>query len=331
MEAKVARPEVGFVVPARSTAEFRSFLIEGEPQTPRVSIVGCPAYEDGAATADLLRGSTAEFQPGAGVRLAPRTAPQPGGLSHREFEWPLVVRRFADAAVTAFYVGNTIHYSVRSPSGAWSAEPIIDAGLAPGLAGPKAELGANDTVHLAYYGMDGTIWYRRLLRDGTLSAREQLASGVGASRNEFGAVLPLNYIPGKNTAVIIYQQGDGRLWERRVVNDGPPSAPVLVANQSVVRNAVDAQQPGADAVLDGETVRVLFIDDATRSIFSTNDRGGWQASKREVGEILGSWVRGNAYTRPDGVRVYGYIYDAGSQGGAGMNRFRELVLSGPRP
>ena len=36
--------------------------------------------------------------------------------------------------------------------------------------------------------------------------------------------------------------------------------------------------------------------------------------------MLGSWICGNVYTRPDRKRVYGYIYDAGSEGGAGMNR-----------
>jgi hypothetical protein len=34
------------------------------------------------------------------------------------------------------------------------------------------------------------------------------------------------------------------------------------------------------------------------------------------------------YVRPDSLKVYGYIYDAGSDGGAGMNRFGELMLSG---
>ncbi len=34
----------------------------------------------------------------------------------------------------------------------------------------------------------------------------------------------------------------------------------------------------------------------------------------------------NAIT--DGVKVYSYIYDAGSEGGSGMNRYGELVLSG---
>ena len=51
-------------------------------------------------------------------------------------------------------------------------------------------------------------------------------------------------------------------------------------------------------------------------------------STLRVDNILGSWIRGNIYTRRDGVRVYGYIYDAGSDGGAGMNRFAEIVLGG---
>ena len=33
------------------------------------------------------------------------------------------------------------------------------------------------------------------------------------------------------------------------------------------------------------------------------------------------------YTRSEGTKVYGYIYDAGSDGGAGMNRFGEIVLT----
>ena len=48
---------------------------------------------------------------------------------------------------------------------------------------------------------------------------------------------------------------------------------------------------------------------------------------RPSASIRGSWIRGNVYTRRDGKKVLGYIYDAGSDGGAGMNRFGEIVLS----
>jgi hypothetical protein len=456
-----------------------------DAKTPRVSVVSCAAYANGAATTNLLAGSTAAFHAGAGMTLVERTPSWTWKGSHGEFEWALVVRRFADAAATneqddtfefrmveagggplanyrnpvlrlaipprhvggtfvetpgrigpwqasngdlyfimepaetsnlfmmvkstddgltwrevdganrpptrdleavdarqvgntihilhevsrsaryhsfrtsdhptqpdswaargelvanvapvaqaaalevrsdaslvAFYVGPTrIHSRIRSPVSAWGAETVIDSNVAPNLAGPQAVRGANDTVHLAYYGTDGTVWYRRLFANGTLTAREQLASGAGTTRAEFGSVLPLVYIPETNTVVIIYRLSDGRLWERRIVNDGPATAAVRVTDRDVVRDAVDSQQPGADAVLDGKTVHVLFIEQSSRSIFSTHDNGGWQRSTLRVDNILGSWIRGNVYTRRDGARVYGFIYDAGSDGGAGMNRF----------
>ncbi len=234
----------------------------------------------------------------------------------------------SDGSVVAFYVGQTIHYNIRSPAGTWGTQTIIDADIAPSLAGPQAVLGAKDTVHLAYYGTDGTIWYRQLLASGKLTARQQLASGAGTTRAEYGSVLPLVYIPESKTVVIIYRLSDGKLWERRITDDKPPTAAVKVTDRDVVRHAVDSQQPGADAVLEGKTVHVLFIEQSSGSIFSTHDSGGWQPSKVQVDKIRGSWVRGNVYTRPDGVKVYGYIYDAGSDGGSGMNRFGEVVLSG---
>ena len=101
--------------------------------------------------------------------------------------------------------------------------------------------------------------------------------------------------------VIIYRLADGKLWERRVVNDGPPTPAVKVTDRAVVTDAVDSQQPGADAVLDGKTVHVFFIEKSSRSIFSTHDGSGWQPSTLRVDNILGSRIRGNIYTRPDGA------------------------------
>jgi hypothetical protein len=239
----------------------------------------------------------------------------------------MVVR--SDGSIVAFYLGEEKnHYSIRSSEGTWSQVRTLDPDLPPNHAGPQAVLGANDTIHLAYYGTDGTIWYRRFLSDGTLTPRQLLATGAGTSRAEYGAVLPLLFIPQKNEVVIIYRLASGNLWERRIVNEAPPTDAVMLTDLKVVTDAVDSQQPGADATLDGETVYVLFIEESSQSIFSTHDNGGWQPAKLQVDNILGSWVRGNVYIRKDGVRVYGYIYDAGSDGGAGMNRFGELVLKG---
>lgn len=481
---------LGVYVPANSRVYFHEINIEGDPKTPRVSIVSCSAYENGAATTDLLKSSATSFRAGVGVSNSGYTSSWTGEGQHGEFEWALVVRRFADGGVTneqgdlfelrmvdsngkqvsgsphavvrlsipprhvggtfvetpgrigpfqstngdlyfimepaetdnlfmviksvdqgrtwrevdganrpttgdlesvdarligdtlhiihqvtnstryhafrtsdhpsqpdtwsvrdelaasaeaiaqatalvvrsdgslvTFYVGQTkVHYNIRSPKGVWGQEVRIDPGVGPNTAGPQAVLGANDTIHLAYYGTDGTIWYRQLLPTGSMTKRRLLTRGAGTTRAEYGAVLPLLFIPEKNTVVIIYRLASGQLWERRIVNEGPPTPAVRITNRQVVTDAVDSQQPAADAVLDGHTIHLLFIEPNSRSIFSTHDSGGWHAATLQVDNIVGSWVRGNVYTRPDGKRVYGYVYDAGSEGGAGMNRFGEQQL-----
>lgn len=91
-------------------------------------------------------------------------------------------------------------------------------------------------------------------------------------------------------------------------------------------NAVDSQQAGADVVTDGKKLQVLFIDEGTREIYSTHDRGGWQPSVQRVRDVNAAWVRGGLNRRHDGLRVLQYIYDAGSGGGAGMNRFAEFEV-----
>lgn len=483
--------KIGFFLPSGGVANFRDIAIEGEAKTPPISIVSSPGFKNGEVTTNLLTASTTPFQPGAGVALSGQTPPWSGGMGHSEFEWALVVRRFADGAIinqegdrfelrmvaadgrtlnskenptlqltippghlggtfvetpgrigpwkasngdlyfimeptetdnlfmmvkstdmgmtwrevdaanrpetndleavdarqegdtiyilhqvtestrlhafrtsdhpthpdtwaitdelaaeadsmaqatslvvrsdgsmVAFYVGQTLHYNIRSAEGVWGNQVIIDQD-ALAAAGPHAVVGTDDTVHLAYYRVDGTLWYRRLPADGTLTGAQLLASGAGASRAVYGAVLPLVYLPETGTVVVIYRLADGYLWERRIDKSATITEPVKVSDRPVVTDAVDSQQAGADPVLDEQTVRVLFIDEETRSIFSTHDRGGWQPARLEIEDILGSWVRGNLYTSPDGVKVYGFVYDAGSNGGAGMNRYGELELTEP--
>ena len=81
----------------------------------------------------------------------------------------LVVR--SDGSLVVFHLGDTLGYSVRSPTGSWSDETLLDAGdVDVELAGPQAVLAADDRVHVAYYRMDGSIWYRRLTAEGRLTS-----------------------------------------------------------------------------------------------------------------------------------------------------------------
>lgn len=497
-EAVIPTSVLGFYVSDNSTAEFQSFVVEGEPGTPRVSIVSSDTYNNGDRTQDLLAGSSSTFVGGAGMSLAAETKPWIGESGQSEWEWPLAIRRFADGAVTnneddtfefrmtdvngspissdnhpvitisvppgllggtfvetparigpweatngdlyflmepsetynvlmavkstdrgktwqevdganrpatgdlegfasdavegtihmlhqtsdevlyhafrmsdhptgpdtwvvrddtvatpeepptqvatltvrsdgsmvAVYGGpEKIHYSIYSTDGIWGEEAVIDADLPPAiLSGPQTVLGEDDVVHLAYTGFsetNGTIWYRRILPDGTLTPREQLASGVGTSEGDVGSVLPLVFISETNTAVVLYRLSTGKLWERQITNHGPPDKPVQVSDRDVVQNAVDSDQTGADAIADGTSVHVLFIDEDTGSIYHTysNTPGVWKPATQVVDGIRGQWVRGMPLTQGnDEVKVYGYVYDAGSYGGSGMNRYGEVQL-----
>ena len=103
---------------------------------------------------------------------------------------------------------------------------------------------------------------------------------------------------------------------------------IWIAGEKVVDNdgSHGAPGPAPDGTYNFESAGLYPIEIAWFNGDWTNDDGGWQSTKLQVDDVLGSWVRGNIYTRSDGVKVYGYIYDAGSDGGAGMNRFGELIL-----
>ncbi|NBB73009.1 MAG: hypothetical protein GVY35_04940 [Bacteroidetes bacterium] len=106
--------------------------------TPRVSIVSTDAYADGAATADVLDGSRVPFRVGAGVSLADAARPLPADTAvHSEWAWPLVIRRFADGAVTTDE-GDTFSFRMTDAEGrpvASDAYPTVTASVPPRLLG----------------------------------------------------------------------------------------------------------------------------------------------------------------------------------------------------
>lgn len=482
----------GLSVPPGGAVDIAELAIEGVARTPGVSIIATSAYADGAATDDLLAGSPLPFAPGAGLSLRQQTPRWGSAGHHGEFEWPLVIRRFADGpslnedgerfefrmigapgdtlaqsgvaritlavppghlggtyvenpgrigpwqarngdlyfimepaetdnkfmmlkssdggaswrevdganrpqtgdlesvdgrmvdgrihivhqvtssvryhvfrtsdhpthpdsweivdevaaraeaiaqtatmavrsdgSVATIFLGERLHYAIRAADGSWSDPVAVDPGADVINAGPQAVAGRGDVVHLAYFSEDGIIWYRRLLPGGTLTARRELARGAGTGRPEYGGVLPLVYDAGTDTLTIAYRLGDGSLWERQVQGNAAPTPAVRISDRAVITDAVDSQQPAADIVAGDAGLLALFVDEETRSLYSTRRVGGrWQTPVLQVDGIEGSWVRGNVIRRADGRSVYGYVYDAGSQGGSGFNRYGEIVLDG---
>jgi hypothetical protein len=230
----------------------------------------------------------------------------------------------SDGSLVGMYGGpEHIHYKIRSPEGTWGEETTIPSETGDPLSGPQSVRGADDTVHLAYTRRDGTAWYRRIRPDGSLTAAQQVSSKLGTAETDVGSVLPLVHLPETNTTTILYRRADSTLWARRTDVDGRLRAPVQVTERAVVQSAVDSDQVGADAVAMGSSVHVLFIENGTGHLYHTrsDEPGTWTPATLQVDSLNVQWVRGQPVRQGD---AYGYVYDAGSNGGSGMNRYGEV-------
>lgn len=240
-----------------------------------------------------------------------------------------IAMRSDGSLVGVYGSAEKIHIRVRSPEGVWGDATTVDAGQPQRLSGPVLVAGRDDTVHLAYTGDDGSAWYRRILPNGSLTPRQQVSDALGRETDDVAAILPLVYLPASDTVSIIYRVAAGTLQERRVSTDGSISEAVSVTEQAVVQNAVDSDQTGADAIADGNRVQLLFIADDSRHIYHTysDEAGHWQPATLQVDGINGQWVRGMRINAAGTGPVYGYVYDAGADGGSGKNRYGEIPLA----
>ena len=231
-----------------------------------------------------------------------------------------------DGSLVAVYGQDAaLELNLRSASGAWGTPQPIGHPGAGVVSGPMLATGTDDVVHLAYT-VDGSAWYRQLDADGLLGEARELATGLPrGSDDAVGAILPLAWLPERHELVVVYRMADGTLWSRKVDSDGRFGTPAQVSTRRVVQGAIDSDQAGADAAVVGDVVRVLFIEQSTGSVYQVTRRadGGWEPEQRLHGDVQAQWVRGRPVRRADGSVVYGYVFDAGSDGGSGFNRYDE--------
>jgi hypothetical protein len=157
-----------------------------------------------------------------------------------------------------------------------------------------------------------------------------MGEDLGTAEEEIGAVLPLGWLSTPNTVVVAWRLANGTLWERRIRADGSVSAPVRISSRPVVQSGADSDQVGADLVVHDGVVHVVFIDEETRDLWhaSSPAAGIWTPARPVIEGINGQWIRGRVIRDGSGAAVYGFVYDAGSDGGSGMNRYGEIGLDG---
>jgi len=236
----------------------------------------------------------------------------------------------SDGSIVAVYgAGKGLSYSIRSPEGDWGVEHPLPGPADAVLSGPTLVLGRNDVVHLANTASDGTAWVRRIHPEHGASDPVLVADALGTDESDAGALLPLVTLDEGGTLVLIYRVRDGRLYERRSAGNDAWSSPVAVTERAVVQSAIDSDQVGADVVADGEALHVLFIDAESGALFHTIGRDGrWSSPEIVAADAPVQWVRGQVIRTGDGNRSYGFVYDAGSNGGSGRNRFGSIPLPG---
>lgn len=239
-----------------------------------------------------------------------------------------VVARHDGSLVTLYAGAHKLFLQERSAAGVWGEAVEIDTQLTPDLSGPALAIGPTDLITLAYSGRDGQGFIRHLDTDGRLSERQQFSSDTGTTDAENGPVVPMVVLPDSGTTVLVYRENSGLLHERRLTADGELSAPVQISPLQVVTNAVDAEQVAADLVVHNGNLHLLFIEEQSRSIYYTRstEPGVWSEPEAVIENVDAAWVRGSVHLDASGEPVYGFVFDAGSTGGSGFNRYFSLPL-----
>lgn len=235
----------------------------------------------------------------------------------------------SDGSLVVFYAGpRELYLQIRSAEGRWSQPAAVGTHTSAILSGPVLANGPGDVVSLAYTAQDGRGYVRHYLPDGSLTPAQLVSTNLGIEDPENGAILPLTVFPETGTTAIVYREADGYLYERRLSRERQLSPAVRISDHVVVTDAVDSEQAGADLVRYGNSLHLLFIADESRSIYHTHSerQGEWSAPVPVVENIDGSWVRGSIHSDANRNPVYGFVYDAGSRGGSGFNRYFAIPL-----
>lgn len=228
-------------------------------------------------------------------------------------------------AVFSYY--DKLQYSIRDVNGNWKEAKLFNHDYHVGFTNPVAIGRSDGAVDLVYKSLNGKGWHRQLLPDDTLTEALPFLQNLGESVDEHIAILPLIYLPEKDATVAIYRKSDGYLYMSHYSGE-KWSQPLQISDRTVVINAVDSEQTGADAIVFGNQIIVTYISDVDRYIYMTklNDLENTPNSELIVSDINGSWIRGNILFNQKTNPVYSFVYDAGSKGGSGFNKYHYIEL-----
>jgi hypothetical protein len=230
--------------------------------------------------------------------------------------------------IAVFAAGVQLQYSILESNGKWSKAEILNHKYSVGFTNPSLICLPDGTVDIVFKSMDGKGWHRQLLPNDSLTPPQLFVHDLGTTEDEMMAILPLVYLSEKETTVAVFRQSDGYLYLSTKSANKPWSDPLKVSDRQVVTNAVDSEQAGADVVSLKDEIIISFISEEDRNIYLVriSDFGQTPNTELFIPDIDGSWVRGNILYHQLKFPVYGIVYDAGSKGGSGFNKYISLCL-----
>lgn len=228
--------------------------------------------------------------------------------------------------VAAYAAGRRIRLAVHEPEGGWKAPVAIQPDNLRDMTNPSLLCRPDGIVELITKSSDGSAWNQQLLPNNALTPAIPFAEGLGMREDEAMSILPPVYVSEEDRLVVIFRSSDAYLYKCEKVDNQKWSSPVRVSHHPVVTNAVDSDQTGADAIAFGNDIWICYIDENNRDLYLSKitSESPEPLIQRIVCDIDGSWVRGQLLKKQSDSPTYGIIYDAGSKGGSGYNKFLSI-------
>jgi hypothetical protein len=304
--------------------------------TPRVSVVAAPSYADRDETTDLLDRSTAAFAGGAGVSLSGRTLSLAEAGVQSEWEWPVVLRRFADGAVTNDD-GDRFEFRMVDAQGrplAADDSPVVTATVPPRLLGgtypeTPGRIGPWETSDGSlYFLMEPAETYNVLMTVKSDDGGDTWREVDGANRPVTGDLEGFASAFHDGTIHMLHQIDEGvlhhsfRTTDTSTDGSGETDAWAVRDDTIATPGAPPVQVTALAARPDGSLVAV-YGGPSDLHYTTRSPEGTWgeeQSLSSETGDVLSGpqAVTGSdgavhlAYTRRDGTAWYRQIQPDGS-------------------
>ncbi len=209
-----------------------------------------------------------------------------------------------------------------------------------GMSRPQAVVGESDKVYLFYRGLGGTVRYRTVASNDTVSASAQISASAGASDTKYmnNCLPPVYYDAGGTPVVTVaYVNGSDQL-KTNEVRGGTVGSEITVSTDTLVVDPLndvgagtDNQGPSAALVAVGTTLYAFWGTGTVVKYATKADGGSWSAATTYVNLGVGheaQWIYANKFTR-SGSTLIGLTYDDGPHGDDDSNiTYNELLVSG---